>query len=135
MYSLFSNTKNRSRFQKFRRLRRGGELTKCFHSQFSNFASLWRKNNKNDKCAPILYCCSPPPHEVTVSPSLVASQLTWVNQIAGLNPLRWLNFENCESEQYINDVIFSMPLYCKFLTVVVPGWRLSVRRHETLSTK
>ena len=37
------------------------------------------------------------------------------NQIMGDNdPLRWLNFENCESEPYINDVILRIPLYCKF---------------------
>ena len=45
-----------------------------------------------------------------------------INQIAGgSDPLRWLNFENCESETYINDVILRIPLYCKFLMIVVPG--------------
>ena len=43
----------------------------------------------------------------------------------------WLNFENCESKPYINDVILRIPLYCKFLMIVVPSWRLSVRRQET----
>ena len=38
-----------------------------------------------------------------------------INQImGGSDPLRGLNFENCESEPYINDVILSIPLYCKF---------------------
>ena len=47
----------------------------------------------------------------------------------------WLNFENCETKPYINDVILRIPLYCKFLMIVVPGWRLSAHWHETLSTK
>ena len=41
-----------------------------------------------------------------------------INQITGGNdPLHWCNFENCESEPYINDVIdviLTIPLYCKF---------------------
>ena len=37
-----------------------------------------------------------------------------INQImGGSDPLRWLNFENCESEPYINDIILKIPLYCK----------------------
>ena len=37
-----------------------------------------------------------------------------INQImGGSDPLRWLNFENCESEPYINDIILKTPLYCK----------------------
>ena len=47
----------------------------------------------------------------------------------------WLNFENCETKPYINDVILRIPLYCKFLMIVVPDWKLSVRRHENLNTK
>ena len=59
-----------------------------------------------------------------------------ISQIAGgSDPLRWLNFKICESEPYINNVILRIPLYKKILMVLVPGWRLSVRRHETLSTK
>ena len=59
-----------------------------------------------------------------------------ISQIAGgIDLLCSLNFEFCESGPYINDVILRIPLYCKFLMIVVPGWRLSVRRHETLSTK
>ena len=59
-----------------------------------------------------------------------------INQIArGCYPLRWLNFENCESKPYMNNVLLRIPLYCKFLIIVVPGWRLSVYQHETLSTK
>ena len=59
-----------------------------------------------------------------------------INQIAGgSDPLCWLNFEICEREPYINDVILRIPLYCEFLMIVVPAWRLSVHRHETLSTK
>ena len=51
-----------------------------------------------------------------------------INQITGgSDPLRWLNFEICESEPYINDVILRMPLYCKFLMIVVPDWKFSVR--------
>ena len=103
---------------------------------FDCFKSSWIQPSFGNQCSPpvvSLFCNHA--YEVTVSPSSVASQLTWVNQIAGLNPLRWLNVENCESEHYINDVIFSVPLYCKFLMVIIPGWRLSVRWHETLSTK
>ena len=38
-----------------------------------------------------------------------------INQITrGSDSLRWLNFENCESESYITDVILRMSLYCKF---------------------
>ena len=38
-----------------------------------------------------------------------------INQITGgSDHLRWLNFKNCESEPYINDVILRVPLYCKF---------------------
>ena len=38
-----------------------------------------------------------------------------INQITrGSGPLRWLNFENCESEPYINRFIIRIPLYCKF---------------------
>ena len=38
-----------------------------------------------------------------------------INQIAeGSDLFRCLNFENCESEPYINDVILRIPLYCKF---------------------
>ena len=45
-----------------------------------------------------------------------------INQIVGdSDPLRWLNFDNCESELYVNDVILRIPLYCKFLMIVVPG--------------
>ena len=44
-----------------------------------------------------------------------------IYQIVGLNRLRWLNFENCESEPYINDGIFRIPLYCKFLLIIVPS--------------
>ena len=59
-----------------------------------------------------------------------------ISQIAGgIDPLLSLNFEICESGPYINGVILRIPLHCKFLMIVVPGWRLSVRRHETLSTK
>ena len=37
-----------------------------------------------------------------------------INQITGgSDPLHWLNFENCESEPYINDVVLKIPLYCK----------------------
>ena len=36
-YSLFSSTKNRVRFRKFRNFRSGGKLIKCLHSRFSNF--------------------------------------------------------------------------------------------------
>ena len=44
------------------------------------------------------------------------------NEIAGgSDPLRSLNFKICESEPYINDVILRIPLYFKFLMVVVPG--------------
>ena len=49
--------------------------------------------------------------------------------------LRLLYFEICESEPYINDGILRISLYCKFLMIAVPGWRLLVRWHETLSTK
>ena len=36
--------------------------------------------------------------------------------------LHWLNFENCESKPYINDVILRrIPLHCKYLMIVVPG--------------
>ena len=31
----------------------------------------------------------------------------------GSDPLRYLNFENCESEPYVNDLILRIPLYCK----------------------
>ena len=56
-----------------------------------------------------------------------------ISQIAGgSDPLRSLKFEICESEPYITDTILRIPLYCKFLTIVVPSWRLSVRRHKTL---
>ena len=42
-----------------------------------------------------------------------------INQITrGSDSLRWLNFENCESESYITDVILRMPLYCK------RGWKI-----------
>ena len=45
-----------------------------------------------------------------------------INQITGgSDPLCGLNFENCESEPYIDDVILRMPLYCKFLMIIVPG--------------
>ena len=55
-----------------------------------------------------------------ISLSLVASRE--INQIVGgSDPLRWLNFEICESEPCINDVILRIPLYCKFLMIVVPG--------------
>ena len=39
-----------------------------------------------------------------------------INQIiGGSDPLGWLNFKNCESEPYINEVILRIPLlYCKF---------------------
>ena len=47
-----------------------------------------------------------------------------INQIAGgSDPLGWLNFDICESEPYINDVIVRIPLYCKFLMIVVLGRR------------
>ena len=37
-----------------------------------------------------------------------------INQImGGSDPLCWLNFENCESEPYINHIILKTPLYCK----------------------
>ena len=37
-----------------------------------------------------------------------------INQITGgSDPLRWLNSGNCETEPYINDVIYRIPLYCK----------------------
>ena len=39
----------------------------------------------------------------------------------GSDPLRLLNFEICESEPYINYVILRIPLYGKFLMIVVPG--------------
>ena len=45
-----------------------------------------------------------------------------IDENAGVSdPLRSLNFEICESEPYINDVILRIPLYCKFLMIVVPG--------------
>ena len=56
-------------------------------------------------------------YEITVSRSLVglAYSSCETNQITGGSDLlRWLNFENCESEPYINDVILRIPLYCKF---------------------
>ena len=38
-----------------------------------------------------------------------------INQITGdSDSLRGLNFENCESEPYINDFILRISLYCKF---------------------
>ena len=49
-------------------------------------------------------------YEITVSPSSRE-----INQITGgSDPLRWLNFENYESEPYINDVLLRIPLHRKF---------------------
>ena len=50
-----------------------------------------------------------------------------INQIAGgSGPLRSLNFKICESYSCIIGVILRIPLYCKFLMIVVPGWRLYI---------
>ena len=49
-------------------------------------------------------------YKITASPSSRE-----INQITGgSDPLRWLNFENYESEPYINDVLLRIPLYRKF---------------------
>ena len=45
----------------------------------------------------------------------LAHSLREINEIAGASdPLRWLNFEHCENEPYINHVILRIPLYCNF---------------------
>ena len=37
-----------------------------------------------------------------------------INQITGnSDPLHWLNFENCKSQPYINDVTLRISLQCK----------------------
>ena len=37
-----------------------------------------------------------------------------ITRTGGSDPLCWLNFQNCESEPYINDAILRILLYCKF---------------------
>ena len=63
-----------------------------------------------------------------------------ITRTGGSDPLCWLNFENCESEPYINDATLRILLYCKFfyytvnfLMIVVPAGKIVGQ--PTLSTK
>ena len=63
---------------------------------------------------------------ITASQNLIISRVFKVIQVleirsreinripGGSDPLRWLNFGNCESESYINEVTLRIPLSRKF---------------------
>ena len=80
-------------------------------------ASLWSQPSFVNQCFPVLVSLfnSQPciwNHSFS-KPGWLTAHVKSIRLWEGSDSLRWLNFENCESEPYTNDVILRISLYCK----------------------